>query len=67
MPEAKILVDGTAVRSEGVELHHHSRIMLGSSSLFCFTLPAERDQAMAAGQVLATPTFEDAQVGDALL
>eukprot|EP00048_Salpingoeca_helianthica_P001914 m.52729 g.52729 ORF g.52729 m.52729 type:complete len:981 (-) comp11792_c0_seq1:836-3778(-) len=61
VPEAKILVDGSPLRSEGAELHHHSRVMFGSSSLFCFTLPSERDAAATAGQVLHTPTYEDAQ------
>lgn len=62
MPEAKILVDGSALRGESTQLHHYSRVMFGSSALFCFTLPSERDAAQAAGQTLRTPTYEVAQV-----
>jgi hypothetical protein len=62
-PEAKILVDGSPLgKTEALQLHHFARVLFGSSNLFCFSLPAERDEAQKAGKTWKTPTYEDAQV-----
>ncbi len=60
-PTAKILVNGDPLGDARRELHHNIRILFGSSTLYCFCHPTERDAGIKAGLKWPTPTYEEAQ------
>jgi len=55
---ARTLVNGDPVSAEKLQLHHNDRLMFGTTQLYVFVNPKERD---AAGKAYPTATYEMAQ------
>jgi hypothetical protein len=57
---SKILVNGEQLEAK-TELHHHDRLLIGSTHLFCVEHPHEREAGIAGGKKWTTPHYADAQ------
>ncbi len=60
---SKITVNGKPVESdEKIEVHHHYRVLFGSTHLYCLSIPTEREAAIQKGIKWKHPKYADAQV-----
>jgi hypothetical protein len=67
-PEAKISLNGKIIENTDLhQLHHHDRLLFGTSNLYVFSYPKERDSLKAQGTKFKPPTYEEAQVDFLLL
>lgn len=58
--DARLLINGQPVTGE-IELHHHDRILLGSSHLYIFANPEELEKLKSDGVEIVEVSYEAAQ------
>ena len=57
---SRIVLNGNEISSKK-ELHHHDRLMFGSSNLYVFHHPKDYAAQQKKGQTVPQPTFDSAQ------